>query len=152
MTDDLIKDILIYIDDNLYDSIKVESIANNFHFDRSYLSRCFKKITGISLIDYINERKVIKTVYDIVYTDEKILKIALNHGFNSLEYFSETFYRVTSFTPTSLRNNNEIKKILPFMESTNLLECLKDNHNKIIKIRTLYKPKTMTYGSYKKIS
>lgn len=110
MTEELINDILSYIDNNLYNGIKADSISNNYHFDRSYLSRSFKKITGLSLIDYINERKVIKTINDIMYTDNKILKIALSHGFNSLEYFSETFYRVTNFNPTSFRNNDDVKK------------------------------------------
>lgn len=152
MTEELIKDILRYIDDNLYESIKVETISNKYHFDRSYLSRSFKKITGISLIDYINERKIIKTIYDIINTDEKILKIALSHGYNSLEYFSETFYRVTNFSPTSLRSNEYVKDILPFIEDKDLLNCLKFNHDKILKIRTLDKPKSIVYGSYKKIS
>lgn len=152
MTEELIRDILVYIDNNLYDGIKVDSISDNYHFDRSYLSRSFKKIAGISLIEYINERKIIKTINDVVYTDEKILKIALSHGFNSLEYFSETFYRITNFNPTSLRNNNDIKKILPFIEDKDLLRCLKYNHDKVLKIRALDKPKAMVYGSYKKIS
>lgn len=148
MNEKTIIDILRYIEDNLYNNIKVDSIALYFHFDRSYLSRSFRKIANISLIDYINERKIIKTINDIVYTDKRILSIALNHGFNSLEYYSEMFYRVTGFNPTSLRSNEQVKDILPFDDEKDLLNSLKINHDKILKIRTLDKPKTKIYGVY----
>ena len=149
MNEKAIIDILRYIEDNLYNGIKVENVALYFHFDRSYLSRSFRKITNISLMDYINERKIIKTINDIVYTDKRILSIALSHGFNSLEYYSEMFYRVTTFNPTSLRNNEHIKEILPFNDDSNLLDALKINHDKILKIRLFDKPKTKIYGVYK---
>lgn len=149
MTEKLVLDILRYIEDNLYSGIKVDMIANEFHFDRSYISRVFKNATNISIIEYINERKIIKTINDVLYSDKKMLSIALSHGFNSLEYYSETFYRVTSFSPSSLRNNNDIKKLLPFREDNNLLERLKYNHEIINKIRLITKPKIKTIGIYK---
>lgn len=150
MTEEKVLEILEYIENNLNSSIKIEVLANEFHYDRSYLSRSFKKITNISLIDYINERKVIKSIDYVVNTDEKMLKVALISGFNSLEYFSETFYRVTSFGPSSLRRSESIKKILPFIDDEDLLKCLKKNHEKILKIRTLDKPKVKVYGILKK--
>ena len=143
------KNIEILDINNLYEGIKVDMIADEFHFDRSYLYRLFKKITNMSIIDYINERKIIKSFNDVVNSDKKMLSIALSHGFNSLEYFSETFYRVTNFNPLALRYNDEIKKILPFMEEKDFLERLKYNHNIIINIKSLNKPKTKIFGVYK---
>ena len=150
MTEEKVLEVLKYIENNLNNSIKIEMLANEFHYDRSHLSRSFKKITNISLIDYINERKVIKSIDYVVNTDEKMLKVAIISGFNSLEYFSETFYRVISFGPSSLRKNESIKKILPFIDDEDLLSCLKKNHEKILKIRILDKPKVKVYGGLKK--
>ncbi len=149
MTEEKVLEILKYLEENLYTGIKIDTIANIFHFDRAYLSRSFKRITHISLIDYINERKIIKSIDYIIGSDEKMLKIALNSGFNSLEYFSETFYRVTTFSPSSLRNNPDIKKILPFTYTGNYLYQLKVNHQKILNIRNIPKSKTKTIGIYK---
>lgn len=149
MTEEKIIDILKYIEDNVYEKLKTDTIANYFHFDRSYLSRSFKKITGLSLIDYINERRIIKSINYVVNTDEKMLKIALNCGFNSLEYFSETFYRVTNFSPSSLKGLEQINDILPFLNGINLLDELKINHEKILSIRNIPKQKIKTIGTYK---
>lgn len=148
MTEEKVIEILKYIEDNINNSIKIDEIADYFHFDRSYLSRSFKKITDISLIDYINERKIIKSIYYVVNTDEKMLKVALISGFNSLEYFSETFYRITNFSPTSLRDNTLINGILPFNDKISI-ESLMENHSKILEIRKLYKPKTKIFGIYR---
>ncbi len=149
MTEEKVIEILRYIEKNLYKQIKTDIIASVFHFDRSYLSRSFKKITGISLIDYINERKIIKSINYLLKSDDKILSIALNNGFNSLEYFSETFYRVTNFSPSSLKNSHDIYKILPFIDDNNDLDELKVNHEKILQIRNMPKQKIKTIGIYK---
>ena len=149
MSEQLVIDILKYIEENLYNSLKVDSIASVFNYDRSYISRCFRKYSGISIIDYINERRIISSIDMLMNTDEKLLKIALTHGYNSLEYFSETFYRVTSFNPTSFKNNEEVKKYLPFIDENNLLESLKVNHDKIINIRKISKPKVKVYSIYR---
>lgn len=146
MTENVVIEIISYIENNLYENIKVENIAYEFHFDRSYLTRTFKKYTGLSLVEYINERKIIKSIYKVVYSEDKMLKIALQSGFNSLEYFSETFYRVTNFSPISLRQNSDVKKILPFIENSNLIDKTKENHEKIICIRNLPKAKVKSIG------
>lgn len=149
MNENVVLDLIKYIEDNLHENLKVDSLSKIFHYDRVYLSKSFKKFTGLSINEYINERKIIKSIPSVVNTDEKMLKIALESGYNSLEYFSETFYRVTSFSPVSLRANEKIKEILPFDIYNNWLENLKNNHEKILKIRTLERPKVKTIGRYK---
>ncbi len=147
MTEELVIDILKYIDNNLYDNIKVEDIANLFHFDRSYFTKTFKKYTGLSIVEYINERKIIRCINQVINSRDKILKIALNNGFNSLEYFSETFYKITNFSPLSLREYKDIKNI-SFDASKNYLVDTIENHKKILYIRTLPKYKTKKLGIY----
>ena len=148
MTEEKVTEILKYIEDNINNSIKIDDLSDIFHYDRSYLSRSFKKFTDISLIDYINERKIIKSINYVVNTDDKMLKIALNSGFNSLEYFSETFYRITNFSPTSLRDNTDINDLLPFNDIISI-NSLKENHNKILQIRNIPKDKIKSIGIYR---
>ena len=47
-----------YIDSNITKSIKIDDIANHFHFDRYYLMKIFKKEIGITIIEYINSRRI----------------------------------------------------------------------------------------------
>ena len=137
MTEKLVNDILEYIEKNLSEGIKVEDIANHFYFSRYYLLRVFKRYTNLTINEYINQRKIIKSIYYIVSTDDRILKIALNSGFNSLEYYSEIFYKVTNFSPLEFRKSNTVKQYLPFVDSNNLLDIVSINNDKINSIRSL---------------
>lgn len=105
----IVLDIIDYLDENLNDEISIENIAGKFHFNRYYLMKLFKKITGITILEYANHQKIKSSLDDIAKTDDKILKIALKNGFNSLEYYSETFYKVIGTSPTQFRKVVSVK-------------------------------------------
>ena len=58
----------------------------------------FKKELGITIHEYIN---IIRIYNSLSYfkDDNYFLSIAFNNGFNSLEYFSETFKKVLGVSP-----------------------------------------------------
>ena len=62
----------------------------------------------------------------LLTTNYSILKIALNNGFNSLEYYSEIFKKVTGFNPITFKKtinynlNNKPKAINKLLELTSL--------------------------------
>ncbi len=92
-----------YIASNLEEDVSIDDIAGTFYFNRHYLMKLFKKETGLTITQYRNYQKIINSMDDLIYTDDKILKIALNHGFHSLEYYSEMFYKVVGMSPLQFR-------------------------------------------------
>ena len=98
-----ISDICEYIIQNINDSISVDDISNIFHYNKSYLMRKFKEITGFTVVDFINECRVYNSTNPLIYTDDSILKIALTNGFNSLEYYSEKFKDIIGTSPLKFR-------------------------------------------------
>ncbi len=50
-SNELICDILDYIHKNIDDEIKIDMIANNFYFNRTYIMKKFKKELDISIIN-----------------------------------------------------------------------------------------------------
>lgn len=135
MEDNLIKDILNYIEANLYDSISLDAIANKMHFNRFYIMRLFKKNTGLTIIEYINQRKIIKSIKQVVTTNERILKIALDNGYHSLEYYSEMFYKVTGFSPLQLRNSDN--NISLISDDKDLYQALISNQEILNKLKNM---------------
>jgi AraC-like DNA-binding protein len=104
----IVLNIIDYLDHNLTEEITIDSIAGKFHFNRFYLMKMFKKVTGITILEYVNHKKIIGSLSDVVNTDDKILKIALNHGFNSQEYYSEMFTKVLGISPSEFRKQAPI--------------------------------------------
>lgn len=99
---DLVKSVLDYVDNHLYEEITIDKISKIVFFDKGYLMKKFKAEIGISIVTYINQEKVFNSI-KFLYSNDSLLKIALNNGFNSLEYYSEIFSRVLGVSPSIFR-------------------------------------------------
>ncbi len=132
---DIIKEICNFIINNINQEIKIEELEKKFYYNKYYIIREFKKITGNTIKEFTNKVKVLKTIDPLVYTDDTILKIALNHGFNSQEYYSETFKNTIGISPIKFRKQYKLK------EQKEYLIYLKEYQNKLMKndIKTLRK-------------
>lgn len=95
--------ICAYILENINDEITMNQIVENFYYNKFYLIRIFKMYTGYTIKEFINCVKVLKTINPLIFTNDTILKIALNNGFNSQEYYSEKFKDVIGISPLNFR-------------------------------------------------
>lgn len=98
-SNNLVCDILIYINNNNENEISVQEIADKFYFNRYYIMKLFKRELGITINEYINKKRVYNSLLEIKNSNDSFLNIALNNGFNSLEYFSETFKSIMGVSP-----------------------------------------------------
>ena len=96
----LICDILDYIDININKEITIEELSNLFFFDRYYIMKLFKKEIGISLFDYINNLRIYNSINSINNSNKLLIRIAIENGFYSLEYFSEMFKKIIGVSPS----------------------------------------------------
>lgn len=108
-SNELICEILIYINQNINNKITINDLEDLYHFNRYYIMKLFKKEVGMTIINYINSLRLYNSIKCIESSSNTFLSIALNNGFSSLEYFSETFKNVTGYTPSDFKsffNNN----------------------------------------------
>ena len=126
---EVINEICKYILENLYDNITLEQMEKEFYYSKYHIIRLFKQYTGFTIKEFTNIVKVLKTINPLLFTNDTILKIALTHGFNSQEYYSEKFQGVIGIPPLKFRkefkdlDNVENKKILKLKrEYLNYLE------------------------------
>ena len=99
----LIIDILDYIDNNLYSKITINNLVNRFNYNKDYIMRLFKREIGITIIDYINKKRIFNSLDSLKYNDNSIILISINYGFNSLEYYSEMFTKIIGVSPSIYR-------------------------------------------------
>ena len=126
-SNELIFKILVYIDNNIFTKITLYGLAHTFHYNKYYIFKLFKKEIGYTLIDYINKLKIYYSLKLLNNSDYSILKIAIDNGFYSLEYYSETFKKEIGVSPKKyqkmladrLLDQRTISKIL---EITNLVK------------------------------
>lgn len=103
-SNELICDILNYLDININKKISIDEIANKFSYNKFYIVRLFKKEIGVSIINYINYLRIFNSIKQFQYANDSFTKIALYNGFYSLEYFSETFFKIMGVSPRVFKN------------------------------------------------
>ena len=97
-----INEIREYILNNLA-SVNRTSIAEHFFITPNYLSRLFKKETGMLLTEYIQQERMTKAQELLKKTELSVSEIALQTGYPSFAHFSKQFRRFTGDSPNEYR-------------------------------------------------
>ena len=104
----LVLKILDYIDNNLYKKITIEELSRTFYFNKDYIMRVFKGEIKSTIIEYINKKRIFLSLNELKNTNNSILKIAINNGFISQEYYSETFTKIIGVNPLTYRKFTKV--------------------------------------------
>lgn len=95
-----------YIDRNYHKSdFTVKKVADYVKIDRTYLYRLFKEETGLSIIDYINSRKISRAETLLMNEGISIKDVAEAVGFSDQMYFSRVFKKFKGMSPSEFRKN-----------------------------------------------
>lgn len=111
-----ISEAIKYIDAHLNDTLSVQSIAEQFAFSPYYFHRLFTSIVGKSMIAYVRDRRIAYACKMLNETDQKVLDIALDFGFDSAQSFSRAFKSTTGMSPTEYRDRKIAPCIVPAAE------------------------------------
>lgn len=96
---------VVYIESRLGESIKVEEVAAAAGYSYYHLNRQFVAVLGESVGSYIKKRRLADGAKKLLYTDKKIIDIAMENGFESPEAFSRAFKNVYKVSPLQYRLN-----------------------------------------------
>ncbi|WP_052099043.1 helix-turn-helix domain-containing protein [Paenibacillus stellifer] len=92
-----------YIQDNLQRDLTRDDIAAVVSRNPAYLSRLFRKETGLSLSEYITQQRIEQAKKLLAETDDKISSIAEGLGYLHFSYFAKLFRKLTGLTPQDYR-------------------------------------------------
>ncbi len=94
-----IKTILSYIADNYSTGITIEEIAEHCYYSKSHFMKFFKENMGTGFIQYLNDYRLEIAAAKLIKTNENILNIASNVGFENLSYFNRAFKKKYGISP-----------------------------------------------------
>lgn len=95
-----------YIYENLETPLTVKSIADNIGINETYLSKLFKRETGVSVSAYIRSRRIETAQNMLLYSDFTYDEIAEKLCFSSQSHFTKVFKEITGTTPKVYRDRN----------------------------------------------
>jgi len=95
-----------YIYSHIKERITIEDLADEYGVSASYLSRLFKKETGISVSAYIREQKIEVAKNLLRFSDYPMIDIANRLSFSSQSHFIQQFREAVGMTPKKYRDEH----------------------------------------------
>ena len=101
----------IHCEDNLSELSYSEYISRELHYDYSCLSNIFSEVKGISIQQYIINKKIERVKELMMHDELRLTEISYKLNYNSVAHLSHQFKQVTGLTPSfykKLKQNNRL--------------------------------------------
>lgn len=94
-----INEVIDYIEDHITDDFDYNEVAKIVACNVYQFSRIFAYIVGVSLSEYIRNRRLSLAAIELQTGNFKVIDVAMKYGYNSPESFSRAFREMHSITP-----------------------------------------------------
>lgn len=96
---------ITYIEAHLNETIGLEDVARETGYSYYHMTRLFKSAVGETVGNYINKRRLSNAAKELLYTEKRIIDIAVESNYESSEAFSRAFKDVYHRSPLEYRKN-----------------------------------------------
>ena len=98
-----IEAVIDYIENHLDGKLELESVAEAVHYSKYHLHRLFTETVGMTIHDYVQRRQLTEAAKLLVFSDQRIIEIALICGYESQQSFSLAFKAMYKSPPAEYR-------------------------------------------------
>lgn len=98
-----INKVCLFIQNNFQNKIYLKEVADLIYLTESNFCKFFKKATGKTYSDYVNEIRINEASRLLIQSDKTISQISFECGFETLSYFNRVFLNKKGITPSFYR-------------------------------------------------
>ena len=120
-----IQKMMKWVDDNICENPTLFDMSKQIGYSPYYCSTQFHAFSGMTMREYVAQRKLFCAFMEIHNTDRRLMDIAIQYGYQSHESLTRAFKTAFGYTPSFYRNKLR-NKCLP----TSLLTLLSKNNKK----------------------
>lgn len=91
------------IERNLTNELCIDEIARQVYTSSSYFQLIFHLVTGITVGEYIRNRRLSQAAQDLLKPTSRIMDVALRYQYDTQESFSKAFTRFHGVPPSKIR-------------------------------------------------
>ena len=92
-----------YIEKHLNENIGLSDVSRETGYSYYHMTRLFSSVLGESVGHYINRRRLYNASKKLIHSDQRVIDIALDCGFESPEGFSRAFKAAFGSSPVDYR-------------------------------------------------
>ena len=100
---DRLRPLFRYLAGNCGNGIQIRGAARICGMSKSYFMSFFKRVTGLSFMEYLNHYRIERAQTLLANTDDSMASISQEMGFCDQSYFGAVFRRVVGMTPATYR-------------------------------------------------
>jgi len=98
---------ICYMESNLTNEISVEDVSNQVFMSNAHFQRIFNFVTGITIGDYIRNRRLSLAGRDLLLTNNRVIDIAMRYQYDTSESFSKAFTRFHGIPPSLAKKHGD---------------------------------------------
>ena len=83
----------------------LDAILEDAFYSQEHICRMFRKHLGMTMTEYLNEKRLDHAVNLLIYDSVSISQICNELGFSSISYFNKIFKQKFGITPSTFRKN-----------------------------------------------
>ena len=117
-----------FMEKNLTNDIDIEEIAKMASFSPYYYQRIFAALCGVTVGEYIRNRRMTLAAQELNKGDVKVIDVAVKYGYDSPDSFAKAFQKFHGITPSQARETGAmLRSFAPLhikitMEGGNMLD------------------------------
>ncbi|MNC43867.1 HTH-type transcriptional activator Btr [compost metagenome] len=98
-----LKPVLDYVEENLENRIQVEEVCRIANVSYYYFVKYFKKVMGMSFLEYVNFKKIKKAERMLLTQDVSVTQVADSIGMPNMAHFYKVFKKHNHCSPNEYR-------------------------------------------------
>ena len=101
----VVREIITVLETHLLKEWKLDDYASKIGYSKFYLTRQFKKETGMTIGEYVRKRRLATAAFLLLHSDLSILEITFELQFQSQEAFTRAFKELYEMPPGKYRRD-----------------------------------------------
>jgi len=99
-----------YMEVHLVENITCEDVAGHIYISSFHFQRIFNLLTGLTVGEYIRNRRLSLAGQDLLKGNERVIDIALRYCYETPESFTKAFRRFHGITPIQVKKEGAVLK------------------------------------------
>lgn len=92
-----------YLDEHYTEKITLDQLSTKFFINKQYLTKIFHETYGMTIVNYLNQKRITQAKHLLRFTDMSMEEIAAKIGMSDANYFSRTFHKIEGVRPSEFR-------------------------------------------------
>lgn len=94
---------VLYMKGHLGEDLSTSTVADHIGCSRSYFCIIFKRFSGLSFGDYLQQLRIERAKELLLHTRDLVTEIAFQSGYNDIYYFNRVFRKAVGCSPMEFR-------------------------------------------------